>query len=106
LDGSIASTDGFSLTSATKLLLDAGNAALRQFGEILAAAGLAPKTVNIVTAVTFVVASAVDEEGDQIHPRAWNHEFIQLPLVIRENQNRPTITQAENNRITRQLERA
>jgi len=69
---------------------------LRQFVEILAAAGLAPKTVNnIVTVVKFVVASAVDEEGDQIHPRAWNHEFIQLPVVIKENQNRPTITQAE-----------
>jgi integrase len=69
---------------------------LRQFVEILAAAGLAPKTIiNIVTVVKFVVASAVDEEGDQIHPRAWNYEFIQLPLVIKENQNRPTITQAE-----------
>ena len=45
--------------------------------------------------VKFVVASAVDEEGDQTHTRAWNHEFIQLPLVIKENQNRPTITQAE-----------
>jgi len=79
-----------------KLLLEVGNAALRQFVEILAAAGLAPKTVNnIVTVVKFVVASAVDEEGDQIHPRAWNHEFIQLPVVIKENQNRPTITQAE-----------
>jgi integrase len=79
-----------------KLLLEVGNAALRQFVEILAAAGLEPKTVNnIVTVVKFVVASAVDEEGDQIHPRAWNHEFIQLPVVIKENQNRPTITQAE-----------
>ena len=64
--------------------------------EILSAAGLAPKTiVNVVTVVKFVVASAVDEEGDQIHPRIWNHEFIQLPLVIKEKQNRPTINEAE-----------
>jgi hypothetical protein len=55
-----------------------------------------PKTiVNVVTAVKFVVASAVDEEGVQIHPRRWNHEFIQLPLVIKEKQNRPTIGGAE-----------
>jgi integrase len=72
------------------------NGALRQFVEILSAADLAPKTiVNVVTVVKFVVASAVDEEGDQIHPRIWNHEFIQLPLIIKEKQNRPTINEAE-----------
>jgi len=81
---------------ANKLVSEVGNSALRQFVEILSAAGLAPKTiVNVVTVVKFVVASAVDEEGDQIHPRVWNYEFIQLPLVIKEKQNRPTITEAE-----------
>jgi len=64
--------------------------------EILSAAGLAPKTiVNVVTVVKLVVASALDEEGDQLHPRVWNHEFIQLPLVIKEKQNRPTISETE-----------
>ena len=79
-----------------KLVSEVGNGALRQFVEILTAAGLAPKTiVNVVTVVKFVVASAVDEEGDQIHPRVWNYEFMQLPLVVKEKQNRPTITEAE-----------
>ena len=79
-----------------RLLSEVRNRALRQFVEILSAAGLAPKTiVNVVTVVKLVVASAVDEEGDQLHPRVWNHEFIQLPLVIKEKQNRPTITEAE-----------
>jgi integrase len=69
---------------------------LRQFVEILSAAELAPKTiVNVVTVVKLVIASVVDEEGDQIYPRICNHEFIQLPLVIKEKQNRPTITGAE-----------
>jgi integrase len=45
--------------------------------------------------VKFVVASAVEEEGDQLHPRVWNYEFIQLPLVIKEMQSRPTVTEAE-----------
>jgi hypothetical protein len=77
----------------SKLLSEVRNSVLRQFVEILSAAGLAPKTiVNVVTVVKLVVASAVDEEGDQLHPRVWNHEFIQLPLVIKETQNRPTIT--------------
>ena len=43
----------------------------------------------------FVVASAVEEEGDQLHPRVWNYEFIQLPLVIKEMQSRRTVTEAE-----------
>jgi len=72
-----------------KLLSEVRNSALRQFVEILSAADLAPKTI------VNVVASAVDEEGDQIHPRIWNHEFIQLPLIIKEKQNRPTINEAE-----------
>ena len=79
-----------------KLVSEVGNGALRQFVEILTAARLAPKTiVNVITVAKFVVASAVDEEGDQIHPRVWNYEFIQLPLVIKEKQNRPTITERE-----------
>jgi integrase len=79
-----------------ELLSEVRNGALRQFVQILSAAGLAPKTiVNVVTVVKLVVASAVNEEGDQIHPRIWNHEFIQPPLVIKENQNRPTINAAE-----------
>ena len=79
-----------------RLVSEVGNGALRQFVEILTAARLAPKTiVNVVTVVKFVVASAVDEEGDQIHPRVWNYEFMQLPLVVKEKQNRPTITEAE-----------
>ncbi len=51
----------------------------------------------------FVVASAVDEEGDQIHPRVWNYEFIQLPLVIKENQSRPTVTEAEISGLPKSL---
>src|ERR1700674_5104026 len=50
-----------------KLLSEIGNGALRQFVETLSAAGLAPNTiVNVVGVVKQVVASAVNEEGDQI----------------------------------------
>src|SRR5260370_34533815 len=63
---------------------------------MLSVAEVATKTiVNVVTVVKFIVASAVDEEGDQIHPRVWNYEFMQLALVVKEKQNRPTITEAE-----------
>jgi integrase len=79
-----------------KLVSEVGNGALRQFVETLSAAGLAAKTmINIVAVVKLVVASAVNEEGDEIYPRTWNYEFIQLPLVVKEKQNRPTITDVE-----------
>src|ERR1700730_8879248 len=79
-----------------KLVSEVGNGALRQFVETLSAAGLAAKTIiNIVAVVKLVVASAVNEEGDEFYPRTWNYEFIQLPLVVKEKQNRPTITAAE-----------
>jgi integrase len=48
-----------------------------------------------VQVVKLVVASAVNEEGEQIYPRKWNHDFIQLPMVDREKQHRPTVTEAE-----------
>ena len=40
-----------------------------------------------------VVALAVDNEGEQLHPRKWNHEFIDLPLVT--EQRRPTFSAEE-----------
>jgi hypothetical protein len=43
--------------------------------------GLSPKTItgNYVPVVKMVVASAVDKQGEQIYPRKWNHDFIDLP---------------------------
>ena len=36
-----------------------------------------------------VVASAVDAEGEEIFPRKWNHEFIDMPVVEKSKQNTP-----------------
>ncbi len=41
-----------------------------------------------------VVASAVSSEGDQLYPRKWNHDFIGIPILRRDEQHRPTITEA------------
>jgi integrase len=51
--------------------------------------------VNYTQVVKLVVASAVNENGDQIHPRVWNHEFVGVPIVDKTKQRRPTITQTE-----------
>jgi integrase len=54
-------------------------------------AGLSPKTItNYIGLVKLVVASAIDENGDELFPRKWNHEFLDVPLV--ENQHKPTFT--------------
>lgn len=56
--------------------------------------GLSAKTIsNYVGLVKLVVASATDDDGDELFPRKWNHEFLDLPLV--ENQHKPTFTPEE-----------
>jgi integrase len=50
-------------------------------------AGISPKMVgNVIQVVKMVVASAVNENGEEIHPRSWNHEFMDLPEVKHQRQ--------------------
>jgi integrase len=79
-----------------KYLGDVSNGALRDLIEKMAAAGLSAKTiVNYTQVVKFVVASAVDADGEQIYQRKWNHDFVGLPVVKKEEQHRPTVTESE-----------
>jgi hypothetical protein len=72
------------------------NVAVRELVEKMSDAGLAAKSVvNYVQVVKLVVASVVDSEGEQVYPRKWNHDFIQLPIVDKEKQWRPTVTEAD-----------
>jgi hypothetical protein len=68
-----------------KLLADVNNLAMRNFVEHIS--NLAPATIrdysNIVKAV---VASAMNENGEQLFPRTWNEEFIDAPLVKHQKQ--------------------
>lgn len=79
-----------------KLLLDIGNGSLRQLIDTMFAANLKPKSiVSHATILKLVVASAVNDEGNEIYPRIWNHDFVQMPIVDKEKQSRPTITKEE-----------
>ena len=79
-----------------KPLSEISNQVARELVEKLLTAGLSPKTiVNYVQVLKLVVASAVNEEGEQIHSRTWNHDFIQLPVVYKDKQHRPTVTDAD-----------
>jgi integrase len=83
-----------------KLLADVSNGALRELVDKMVEANLSAQTiVTYAKVVKMVVASAVDAEGDQIYPRKWNHEFIGLPIVRKEEQHRPTVTGAEVEQI-------
>lgn len=53
---------------------------------------LAPSTVtSIANLVKEIVASAQDANGNQLYPRAWNNDFIDLPVVSSRDQRTPTI---------------
>ena len=53
--------------------------------------GFSPKTMfNYCQVVKMVVASVVNEQGEPVFPRKWNHEFIDLPEVT--DQCTPTLT--------------
>ena len=50
-------------------------------------AGMSPKMIsNVIQVVKMVVASAVNENGEEVHPRTWNHEFMDLPEVMHQRQ--------------------
>ena len=72
-------------------LSSVNNLAVRGLVTKMTDAGMSPKMVNnVVQVVKMVVASAVNENGERVHPRTWNHEFIDLPEV--RNQRQPTFT--------------
>lgn len=53
---------------------------------------LAPTTVTaVVGLVKKIVASAVDSNGNQVHPRTWNNDFMDLPLVKTGDMDAPVI---------------
>ena len=75
-------------------LASVNNLAVRELVSQMETAGFSPKTMhNYVQVVKMVVASAVNEQGEEIYPRKWNLEFIDLPQVT--NQRTPTFTVEE-----------
>lgn len=78
------------------LLAQITNKVMKGVNEKLSAEGLAPKTINeILQTITYVVASLVDVEGERVHPRKWNWDFIDRPIVGKQNQPAFTPEQVE-----------
>lgn len=79
-------------------LASVNNLVMRDLVSTMAARGLSPKTIrNYTQVVKMVVASAVNDEGEQIFPRRWNHEFCDIPEV--KNQKTPSFTADTMNQI-------
>lgn len=71
------------------------NGAMRKFVAKLAEAELAPATtVGVVNCLKGVVGSVLDDNGNEMFPRKWNNEFMDLPLVVQRDQKAPVISRA------------
>jgi integrase len=75
--------------------LDAvNNLAMKELVAKMVASGqLSPKSIgNYTQIVKMVVASAINEQGEELHPRKWNHAFIDMPVIVKKKQKTPTFT--------------
>jgi site-specific recombinase XerC len=67
------------------------NGALKSFVQTLIDKRLSPKSIMEISAfVRAVVASVLDEDGNQVYPRTWNLNFVDAPPVRKQRQ--PTVT--------------
>jgi integrase len=73
-------------------LSEVNNAVLKGL-VVTMAEKLGPKSIdNYAQVVKMVVASAVNKEGEEIYPRKWNREFMDMPLVVKSMQNTPSFS--------------
>jgi integrase len=69
------------------------NGTLKTFVAELSSRDLAASTINsMVSLVKQIVASAVDANGNQLYPRTWNSDFMDLPVVSPRSQTAPVAT--------------
>src|SRR5262249_34177294 len=67
------------------------NGTVRQLVQRLDEQKLSAKTINeLVAVVKQVMGSVVDQDGNKVYRREWNHNFIDLPVVSKQNQ--PCVT--------------
>jgi len=58
--------------------------------------GLSAKTIcNYFFVFASVIASAKDDEGQELFPHKWDRKFLDLPKVDKASQKRPTYTAAD-----------
>jgi integrase len=82
-------------------LVQMDNLAMKQLVTKLSQSGLKPNTIRDYTnVVKLVVASALNDRGEQVCPRKWNHDFCDMPVV--KNVKRPSFEASEVASLLRQ----
>lgn len=72
------------------------NGVMKNFVAKLAEKGLAPASISGVSQlVKSIVSSAVDDNGEQMHIRKWNADFVDAPQVNPRDQKAPILTPTE-----------
>jgi integrase len=72
------------------------NAAMRRFVEHTKQFNWKPATLaGHILVIKLIVASATDEEGEQLFPRVWNRRVINAPRVEQTKQKTPTLTREQ-----------
>lgn len=79
-------------TLGERPLSEVGNTAAKLLITAMSKADLSAATiVKYVKQVKLIVASAVDSEGEEeLYPRKWNSEFMDLPVIDKSTQNTPS----------------
>jgi hypothetical protein len=66
--------------------------AVQELIDKMVAGGLAPKSIaNYFQVVKMVIASATNEDGEELHPRSWAKMQLVIPKVIKKKQHRPAV---------------
>lgn len=66
------------------------NGVMKSFVASLSKDGLSASAINgLVSLVKEVVGSAVDANGNELYPRKWNSEFMDLPIINKREQKAP-----------------
>jgi integrase len=69
------------------------NETVKPFIANLCANDLSAAYVNkILTVVKMVVRSAVSAKGERLYPRAWDSEFLDVPVICHAEQDTPVVT--------------
>jgi integrase len=77
-------------------LAEVGNKTMKDVINKMRQANLAAQSIVTHTRVIkMVVASAVNEEGEQLYPRKWNADFVGMPIIDVSTQHRPSPSKEE-----------
>jgi len=67
-----------------------GNEAVKQVAAKLSEKGLSPATINLnINLIKQIRASVLDQEGAQVYPYTWNADFIDAPILDKDEQKTP-----------------